>query len=101
MSIASPHSGKTDGRTLVLEPVRVVGVVDDRGREEPLPPAGGVLSPSTSLDILVPDLERDLERGSSSGSGRTLDASHMMTAYVIPVDTPITAHANNGCEGPT
>lgn len=86
MRIASPHSGNTDGRTLVLELelelelVRVVGVVDDRGLEEPLPPAGGVRSPSISLAIRVPDRERDRERGSSSGSGRTLDASHMITA---------------------
>jgi hypothetical protein len=29
-----------------------------------------------------------------------LDANHMIIAYVIPVETPITAQANNGCEGP-
>jgi hypothetical protein len=51
------------------------------------------------LELDLEEEEEELER-SSSGSGRTLDASHMIMAYVIPVETPITAHANNGWEGP-
>jgi hypothetical protein len=77
MSGASPHTGNTGALGLYRYRFLEVGLL--RG-----------------------DLELDLEEEdrSSSGSGRTLDANHMIIAYVIPVETPITAQANNGCEGP-